>query len=622
MTHTRSAPVRSEIALVVGFLAVTVALLAAYSRPATGYELSIYRATPTVFWVGIGLGFLSAIYVSTTALHARRHVDAALLLATICGVAVVALPVIRSYTFYGAGDSLSHLGWAREIQTGTIPPTDVVYPGVHLTASALSALTGDPLTRTLQYVPTVVFPLVFVVFTVLCLRVLTESRWAPVVGVFSAVLFVPINQISVHVVTHPTSQAILFLPVVLYVLFRFLLDESGGLALTTAFGVLLLVVGLALLLVHPQETFTFLSLLGGIWLLQVAVRRGRPDHPIAAHRSVFAPLILLLLTHVLWTSQHARARTRVSSTLGSILNRGPTTLTETAERGTSLATLGGSFEELFLKLFAVTVVFCLLGGAVMLANVFGLLDNSRPTRTEFVSYLTAGLVFPTIGFFVIFVADQGDHYFRFLGFIMVPITLLGAVALAELSSSFEGRLTDARAQTGSPTQQLGDGGLRPPPATALAVGVAVLFLVMAPVQAAVVHQSPYMYQPNDQVTAAEMAGHERIFELHDGESELTGLRTGPNRFADAYYGTETVATRLNISGYMEGVPGPSFGHNITSFETEDVYLVLTLADYRHEVELYRGLRYSRAGFRAIERNRNVSRVQDNGEVRLYRVYDD
>ena len=41
--------------LAVGFLAAAVAVNAAHAAPASGYEVSIYRGTPTNFWIGVGV---------------------------------------------------------------------------------------------------------------------------------------------------------------------------------------------------------------------------------------------------------------------------------------------------------------------------------------------------------------------------------------------------------------------------------------------------------------------------------------------------------------------------------------------------------------------------------------
>ncbi|MFC6728432.1 hypothetical protein ACFQDG_07240, partial [Natronoarchaeum mannanilyticum] len=49
---------RARIALLVGFVALTTAVIAAHRSPARSYELSIYEATPLLFWGGVGVAAL------------------------------------------------------------------------------------------------------------------------------------------------------------------------------------------------------------------------------------------------------------------------------------------------------------------------------------------------------------------------------------------------------------------------------------------------------------------------------------------------------------------------------------------------------------------------------------
>jgi len=52
-------------------------VLAAYSSPAEGYELSIYGATPVAFWVAL---FVVAVVSVSVSLYDRRYLPLAVLL--------------------------------------------------------------------------------------------------------------------------------------------------------------------------------------------------------------------------------------------------------------------------------------------------------------------------------------------------------------------------------------------------------------------------------------------------------------------------------------------------------------------------------------------------------------
>lgn len=601
----------------IGFFAFAAAVYLAHSAPATGYELSIYRATPLLFWIGIGIGLVaSAIALFGTT--SRRVADAAMALAALSLLAVVAIPVIRSYAFYGSGDALTHLGWAREIQSGVIDPDRVLYPSDHLLGVTLAELTGFELTRTLPIVSTLLFPLLYLIAMPLCVASITDSRWAAPVGLFTALLLLPINKISVHVVPHPSSQAILFVPFVVLLLFGYLAEDAQGFPLTTPAGAAFGLGTLGLLFVHPQETMTLLSMLVAITVVQFVARRYVHSHPIARHRSVGVHTVVLGVALFVWLVRHERAVNRFNRVIDGLVTVGVTVGTETAERGDSLTALGGSFEELFVKLFAVSLVISLIAAAVMASNLAGKLDPAKTWRNSAITYLTFGLVPPAGLAFVIYIANQGNHYFRFLGFIMAIVAIVGAVGVAMLFDRYETAATRPVA-AGMWERSAGTGsGIRTGRSKVVGVAVVVV-LVMLVAQVAVIHQAPYIYQSNQQVTAGDLSGHEVAFEYHDGETPLLGLRSGEFRFVDAHFGRTTAQEELDFPGYGEGVPGEVFSTNLTTHYEGDRYLAVGDRDEQREIGLYDELRYTRDGFDRLESDSRVNRIQDNGDFRLYRL---
>ncbi|MDZ5810219.1 hypothetical protein U4E84_02465 [Halorubrum sp. AD140] len=597
--------------LTLGFLAFAAAVAVAHASPASGYELSIYRATPAVFWLGIGVGFVAALSTLFGA-ESRRLVDGAMLLAVGCTLAIAAIPLLRSYAFYGAGDSLSHLGWAREMRAGVIEPSETVYPGTHLIGVFLGELTGLDLTTTLQFVPELLFPLVYVVAVPLCVAALTESRWAVPVGLVVGLLFLPINEVSVHIVQHPSSQAILLVPFVLLLTLRYLSDDDERFPLLTPWGLALAVGGIGLLFIHPQETMTFLSLLAALAVVGALARSYAPDGALANHRPLGVHAVVLGVGLVAWITQHGRAIGRIEAVVTGLLTAGVTTGDGTETRGESLVDLGGSFLELFVKLFGVTTLFCVLAAAVVAYHVLRS-DDSSP-RTALVPLLAVGLLPPMGIFVIIFLADQGDHYFRFLGFITAVAGIVGGVGIVSMIRYAAGEnARQSRSSWGSIRRSAGR--LRP---GALALVVVALVLLLAG-QLVAIHASPYMYQPNKQVTEADITGHEVLFEHHDGETPVVGLRAGEGRFVDAHYGTETAAADPDLAMLDGGVTGEQFRSGLPSVFDEDRYLVVQEHDVLKEVVLYDELRFPREGFERLDRDDRIDRVQQNGEVRLYRI---
>lgn len=604
---------RYKLLLLVGYLALAVGVLLVRRNPAREYQLGIYQSTPPGLWVGVGVALAAAVVASLWATGDDRTRTAASLLGVLAALTVFSLPIHLGYFFYGEGDSLSHLGWTTEILNGSLSPLDLLYPGIHTVSAYTAVLTGLPLSTAVMLVVLVFFPLVYLLVVPLCVDLVSGRERAFVVGSLSALLLLPINNVSVHPNAHPTGQAIFFAPAVLYVAYRYAVTRADGEgrvprgALVALFAVL----AAGVVLTHPQQSLNVVLVLAAGVATQLVVPRLRPDHPVAGHRSLLPPLVVIVGVFATWAPRHSRVSGATTSIFQSILFDGITTGDAVGARDVSLATLGGSLPELFVKLFLPSLVFVLLAGALAVAVVLG--RTGRDHRGAVALYLVAALVPLGMAFLVFFAASSGDQYFRYVGFTMVPVTILGGVALTNAIDRIRGDPDGATDRPGARAS----GGPRDRRLTALVV---VLFLLVVPLALLALHPSPYMYQPSGQVPESHLQGYANSFEHRAADVEFTGIRGGPRRYVDAYYGTNTARFALDFPGYEDGVPEAVFNEaTYTSAYPDDRYLVVTQRAYDREAVLYEGFRYTTGGFDALGRTPGVDRVRANGGFELYYV---
>jgi len=591
----------AKLVLLGGYAGLTVALVVAHRSPVTGYELSLYAATPALTWLGLGVGLVAGGTISFGGQGRVR--EAALGLVTAVALAVFAMPVLRGYTFYGAGDSLSHVGWARELLTGALEPTELLYPGIHALTVFLSSIADVPLALSNIYIVLVAVPLVFLLFVPASVELLTVRPGGYAVGLLAAAAFFPINNIAVHASAHPASQGTLLFAFVLYLALATVdgvLDsqaderEAGqlGRSLLLGAGGLFSLALVAMVLIHPQQALNVGAFLLGIVGLQLLVRRRWPTHSIAAGRSLIPHTALLFAAFMMWAPRFPRVRSAIVGTLQGLLASGGTGAAVVADKSTSLAVIGGSVTEIFLKLFGVATLLSLVAAVVLLVA----LRHHR--RNPLVLLVGAGLV-PVFGVFLLMIAaNASDMYFRYHGFLMVPVTVLGAVGLARLS----------------------DGVWTPGGRRAGATVALVLLLVLAPAGLLAVHSSPYIYQPSQHVTEGQVEGYAAAFDHRQEGMPFTGLRGGPRRYVDYHYGTQQARDTLEFPGYRTGVPPSVFaaGNHSDAFD-ERRYLATTDAAHQREVRLYEGFRYPEREFRGLETTPGVDRVRANDGFRLYTV---
>lgn len=586
-----------KLLLLVGFLALTAGVLVARTNPANGYEVSFYQGTPLLTWVGLGLAGVLGIGVGFMSAGERRIRQGSMLLTASAVLSVIGLPILRSFHFYGPGDSLTHLGWVRMFEAGNLHPASMRYPGVHSVATILAE--GGALADTHAVMLTVVvFFGLFLLFVPLCVGSITNSGPAMLVGLLSGLLVLPINNLGTHTTAHPTTQSILFLPVVLYLLFGYLRDSGDRYPIgsVSAVGLLLGMSTIATILLHPQQALVLLGAFLLITLLQYGYMTFRDtEHPINGHRRLYDQTALFTLVYLLWVPRLERIRIAIVDIVTSLLSGGSVG-SGVAGRSVSLAVLGGTLQEVFVKLFGISLVYLIFAGILVLALLLGATDRIGPDGRGFVQYMIATLIVAGFFFAVFFVAAASDQYFRYFGFAMVIVTILGAAAVTV------------------GIDRIDDLGAKPVVSSAIGL-LFVIFLVM---QLLAFHPSPYMYQPSNQITEQQMSGYETAFEDRDEEIVFAGIRSGPRRYVNAYYGTGSEASN-EFPGSRAEISEEDFNGDLAAAYDRRIYVPATTADYDREVRLFDELRYTEQGFQQLEQSTEIDRVQSNGEFRLYLI---
>lgn len=583
-----------KVALAVGFGFLLLGVYGAYTDPATSYELSIYRSTPRLYWLGLAGSFLVSLVVFATGPASRWLTYGAFLLAYASGLALLGLPLLRGYYFVGASDSLTHLGWVRDIEMGSLDPSRFLYPGLHLLSLWVATLFGIELTYAVQ-VAVLVFFAVFLLFVPLCVKRLTGGTDGLLVGVFAAVLWLPVTNFGVYPMAHAFSQAVLFSPFVWYVLLVSLeATEEFDISHTPLASALLTVAVVTAILVHPQFALGIVLMLVMVGALQAVCRLSWPDHPVASHRSVRWPAVVSGTFYLVWTAKEPVVRRTLTTVVTSLFEVSQVG-NEVAQRSSSVSAVGQRVEVLAFKLLFPAAVFAVLAGLLALRTLSTVLEEDHPPRDALVNYLVLGAL-PTAGLVVVFfVASVSKFYSRYAGGALVVVTVLGAVAVVRLTRTLAGRVSAVPART----------------------VVAVMFAVLVPLAAMTVFYSPFILRSSPHVTEQRVAGHEQAFETADPRVDYVGIRTGPVRFRHGTAGTELSERRVATDRFEEGVPPVVFDTNLTSHYTEPRYLPVSQTERQAEVDLYGGFRYSQRGFDALDSTPGIDRVQTNGEFQVY-----
>ncbi|MCU4924902.1 hypothetical protein OB905_02740 [Halobacteria archaeon AArc-dxtr1] len=588
--------VARNLVLAAGYLAVAMAILVARANPASNYEISMYASTPTLTWLGIGLAF--AIAVSAALLCRGRVQAAAIGLGGLAVTTIVSMSLIRNYRFAGLGDALTHLGWTRDLLDGSMVPQDLFYPGLHTAASVVHLLSGIPVERAILLLVVVLF-VPFLLFVPLTVRDLSGSGLAVGIAAIVSWFLLPINNVGTHMGAHTNSNALFLVPVVLFAVVAYLHRGAGDDRLPfglSPFTALILVSGLALLLVHPQQMISLVVLLGAIAAVQYLASWRFTEHPILEHPTMYAHTLVLGAAVGVWSLSNERFRGAIEGLLTGLVTEDVGGGATVEQRGTSLTEIGGSLGELFVLMFLEAAI---IGAIVALFILAVWLGFARPDRQlrAFTTYFGIAL-FPLGVMFVVYFAGTPTMAFRQVGFIYVLLTILAGVAIAHAAGGLS-RLTT------------------PSISSALVATLLAACLVLG---AITIYASPIIYQPSQHVSDQQMDGYQAGYAYSDEERPHLGLGFDPYRFDHGINGVEEES--LTTTPFATGTVDPETfeeGNYSGSYEGHSYYLFLSEFDTSRELDVYQELHFSSESVENVERDPAVNKAVSNDEFRMYAV---
>jgi hypothetical protein len=133
--------------------------------------------------------------------------------------------------------------------------------------------------------------------------------------------------------------------------------------------------------------------------------------------------------------------------------------------------------------------------------------------------------------------------------------------------------------------------------------------------------SPYVMQPNREITAMDMTGMNWILDCRDQDTDFVYINSPPARYADAIMGkqlsTQTMKWRYPVIpdhfGYDQH---PSLGYSYT----ENQYAALTKMDRVMYSTVWESVgRFDDSDFYLLNADRSVNRIYDNGETEVYYI---
>jgi hypothetical protein len=562
---------------------------------ASGYELSIYDVLPPLSLYAFQTSLALHVFVAVRACF-RRNWTAVVSLTSLFALTgiifnsavALLLPALRGY-YALIGDTSSHLSLSTEIANGWNIDKEVFYPALYSLVQIVHSAAGLDISLAWSF-GTVVW---YILYALLCImtarRLLGDHRAAMLAGVAAAV---PVARAYLRTM-FPASVSVYLLPLLFYLYTRARRKEGLG------FSVLLVLLLVVLPFLHPLT-----SLMSILWLAllemarwtlsRVALRRPTLDRVGGQAGSKPEPLILTasLILAIIWTAWLStftlwnRSVQEVARWLAGEAHTQLDKLGYLAGRS-GLSTL--ELIELVFKQESGIIIYT--GLVLALLPLCYLLIRRRRLSWPLLRYLVPlyALVAVSIlaaGFAVVGPMGGLDFY-RFARFL-VPWAVLILAAVPLLAE-----LVDSRVRF------------------LIASSVICALVVVALGGFLALHPSPFISEPNDQMTLHELSCMEWISESGDGR-DIRGI-WGLQRQAEIVLGHAGAELIPSVR-----VPLPDhFGYDQVSSLTEifakPAYFLITEYDRATVLDLWSSVgKYTEEDFRRLAAERAAILLYANG----------
>jgi len=285
----------NKVLLILAVLCFACAsLILAITPPTSGYEYSLYEIYPLVFWILLGILFISPfayLYITTSGCFRvsfqKKNAYGLLILSLATLLLALYIPAARGYVMYAGGDTHAHLGYVLDIcSSGFIPPDH--YPYSHVLVSIMTLITGiQGISLTHHIVP--LFSTLFVI-TIFCLSRSIRCTLYQTIAITALAIIPIMGNFMTEEPIMPSTIGWQMLPLFLYCLYNIGFSKHH----LKSYLVLGLILSVVFWFVHP-ETVLYLSAIIPV-IIVVCMAAGFFRKHQFMH---YTPVLILLLVLVI-----------------------------------------------------------------------------------------------------------------------------------------------------------------------------------------------------------------------------------------------------------------------------------------------------------------------------------
>lgn len=588
-----------KIIAIICFGLLAAVIIIARNSPTTGYEMSIYTATPTVLWVIVSSSIICGIGIILHQIWNRKENESrlwqiGLLLVALSFIVLLSVYVFRGYPYYGRGDSTTHLAVVNRLISEGHTGRQNFYPITHIYIVQLSQVCNITPMKLLNFLP-VLFNVLYIGFIYLFSQFLLHRKsqvvLATVAGIF---LLSSLGYGSVY--ADPNQLADLMIPFAFFLCIR---QCQANAPYKAQFTVLFLLVLFVLPLIHIVPAFALWLMAVSLWPSVRLYNWATKNQPSSEYRFMTGAVLFLLVWGITWISSFYIWDMMVRNVKFVITEGGETWAKQLGDQMLLASQYGYSVTEQFFKAYYEPLVY----GVIALASL-PILLRKLPKDMNLQKLLSlygplAAYTLATVLFFVLNIGFGPGRMIRYALIVCIPSVGFLVYEILQRAQNTSGR------------------NLLPKVLFSLVIIVLILIPMNGVLKA---YPSPYRLIPNDQPTLSEPDGFEWLGNYGDVTLGLTTLTLPVDRLATLLPAPGWTSKHISLIpwhfNYTErNLLGESYNENW--------YMLLNRQDRLQYTQLFPEIakyRFYPGDFARLESDHSLDKIYLNGGIDIWYIH--
>ena len=594
-----------KIIVIICFILITIALVASWNSPATGYEASIYTSTPPILWFSLILSIVCGITIIVHQIYNREYEKhnlwmIGLLLVFLSYTICLSLYIIRGYYMWCmSGDPATHIGTIKQIISDGHIPRALVYPITHTYTTELSQILNMNLISLHKLIP-LFFGLLYVVFMYLFAKSILSGKGQVILATVASCTLIQGWYLNLT----PNHLSNLLFPMLLFILVKVFTTRK------LQWEILLLIMVFLYPPFHPVPTLALMITLIALWLPKRAFALINKDRSQTNNEGMgrFNATLLLILCvwGISWISSFYVWDRTIRNIHTLMAEGGPTHLSKLTEKITYAEGYGYSVIEQIFKVHSGTFIFIILTLICLPILWKEIRTNDKEINNLFSWYGPLSVI--ALFILMLYFFNVGFGPLRVLVYVVVICAIFTGFILYEIIEKIRYINRDYLSM--------------------LALALVIILLVGVSMNGMLkLYPSPYIVSSSWQTTQTEVEGMNWFFHNRDLAIKMSGM-SAQHRFADLLLTPEEKREQKIPWRLAEELRVPyHFGYNnyssLSASYNKEVYLGLTQRDKSIYVDVLpeiAELRWYLNDFEKLEYDRGVDKLYTSGGFDVWYVH--